>query len=128
LSFRYPRLLKKFNSTRPKWIDPRQFLHPNLQNMFDVSYFSEGNVSIPNGWSVVQDDNRLPRLITRQPKEDVPDMEPESPATWPASEESGSEGTAAIEPSATTRMVDESSEDSDFPKPKVYSSAARTNF
>lgn len=47
-------------------------------------------------------------------------MEGQSPATWPASDESGSEGTASTEQNATTRMADESSEeDSEFEKAKV---------
>lgn len=120
MSFRYPHLLKKFNTHRPKWIEPHQFLHPNVQNLFELSYFTEGTTSIPNGWQVVRDDNQLPRLSTRQPKHDVSDTQMQSPRAWPVSEESASEEDASPDPSPTTRMVDESSEeDSDFPKVKV---------
>lgn len=115
-------MLKKFNTRRPSWIDPNKFLDSNLQNLFDISYFSEDDTLIPNGWHAVQDENRLPSLSSRlpKPKPEPSEMEGQSPATWPASDESGSEGTASTEQNATTRMADESSEeDSEFEKAKV---------
>lgn len=110
----YPKLLKKFNTRRPKWIDPRQFLDAEMQNLFELSYF-EGTTNIPYGWTEVTDDNQLPRLSSRQPKP-ASDMEMNSPSNgWDGSEDSGNGESLRSQPTAATRMVDESSEeDSDI--------------
>lgn len=103
-----------FNRKRPKWVNPLEFLEPELQNLFDLSYFAEPGAVIPTGWNTVQDENILPRLSSRQPKPAVSDVDMKSPEPLDGSDESGSEV------AAVTRMADESSEDdSDFPKTKV---------
>jgi ubiquitin carboxyl-terminal hydrolase 4/11/15 len=115
-------LLKRFNQKRPSWVDRREFLDPSLQNLFDLSYFSEMDTLIPTGWQSVQEDNMLPRLSSRQPKVAASDVEMRSPGPLEGSDESGSEESGRIPASVVTRMAEESSEeDSDFPK-KVRSS------
>ncbi|KAK4204491.1 UCH-domain-containing protein [Triangularia verruculosa] len=110
-----PQLLKVFKHQRPKWMNPKEFLDPEFQNLFELSFFTEGGAnSIPTGWSSVNDGNAHARLSTRQPKPIVSDVEMQSPGAWPNSDESGSE-----EVNEATRMADESSEDdSDFPHVK----------
>jgi ubiquitin carboxyl-terminal hydrolase 4/11 len=118
---RTPHVLKRFNNKRPKWVSPLEFLDPELQNMFDLSYFAESATIVPTGWNSTPEDRPLPRLTTRQPKAVVSDVDMQSPETADGSDESGSEGSAGAVPTAVvTRMADESSdEDSDFPKHKV---------
>ncbi|KAK5654111.1 hypothetical protein OQA88_7542 [Cercophora sp. LCS_1] len=116
----YPNLLKQFNKKRPKWVDPREFLDAQFQNLFELGYFSEPGSVLPTGWQSVQEDNPLPRLNSRQPKPVASDVEMRSPGPWDNSEESGSESSpGGQQTSIQTRMVDESSEeDSDPPKVK----------
>lgn len=103
--------LKAFKSQRPKWIDPEEFLAPQFQNLFDLSFFPEGTMTIPTGWQSVTEGNAYPRLSTRQPKPIMSDVEMQSPGAWANSDASGSD-----EVNEVTRMAEESSDDdSDFP-------------
>lgn len=120
----YPKLLKKFNNKRPRWIDPRQFLPAEMQSLFEMSYF-QGSTNIPCGWQEVSEDQEYPRLSSRQPKSSS-DADMNSPSTvWEGSEGSETGGSAPVSPvspqvSAQTRMADESSDnDSDIPAVKV---------
>lgn len=109
--------MKRFNQKRPAWVDRREFLDPSLQNLFDLSYFSEVDTFIPTGWQSVTEDGLLPRLSSRQPKVAASDVEMRSPGPVDGSDESGSEESGRIPASMVTRMAEESSdEDSDFPK------------
>ncbi|KAK0732880.1 hypothetical protein B0T21DRAFT_291331 [Apiosordaria backusii] len=107
-----PQLLKVFRRQRPKWIDPEEFLAPQFQNLFELSFFTDaGTTTIPTGWQSVSDGNTYPRLNSRQPKPTVSDVEMQSPGAWPNSDGSGSDEVAEA-----TRMAEESSDDdSDFP-------------
>ncbi|KXX75992.1 putative ubiquitin carboxyl-terminal hydrolase 12, partial [Madurella mycetomatis] len=112
-------LLRRFRQTRPKWVSPLEFLAPDLQNLFDLSYFEESDAAIPTGWQSTSEDGLLPKLSTRLPKPAASDIEMRSPGPLDGSDESGSEESARLPTSAVTRMADESSdEDSDFPKSK----------
>ncbi|KAB5570814.1 hypothetical protein GE09DRAFT_1055598 [Coniochaeta sp. 2T2.1] len=121
-AIKYPKQLKKFNSRRPKFVDPKEFLLPELQNLFALSYFSSTDANefnVPSGWAMGNDNGPFPRLSTRQPKRSASDVEMNSPS-WDGSEDtSGSDERSNSQPSvtsATTRMVDESSgDDSDIP-------------
>lgn len=113
-------MLKAFNQRRPKWADPAEFLNPQFQNLFELSYYGDGSTALPTGWQSVQDDTVFPRLSTRQAKLETADLDMRSPGQWPASEESGSEGQGPSNGDAQTRMADESSdEDSDVPPLRV---------
>lgn len=123
-SSKYPLQLKKFNTRRPKFVNPKQFLDPQLQNLFDMGYFTENEYNIPNGWQTVTDTAQYPRLSSRLPRPAASDVEMNSPtATWDGSEDSASDEVPDSQPSAavaTTRMVDESSDDSsDIPAVSV---------
>lgn len=113
-------MLKRFNHKRPQWVNPSEFLDPELQNLFDLSYFAESDTAIPTGWNSTSEDRPLPRLSTRQPKVASWDVEMRSPEPADGSDESGSEESGRVPDPAITRMAEESSdEDSDFPKHKV---------
>lgn len=122
--------LKKFNTKRPKWLDPAVFLDGQLQSLFDISFFSE-RAMIPTGWSTVgnasENQKLFPRLDTRKPRPPTPtpsDEDMPSPSgSGTASEESSAEETPDVANSvdeSQTRMVDESS-DEEFPDVQVCS-------
>jgi len=126
LSQRSQQLLKRFNHKRPKWVDPAEFLDPELQNLFDLSYFAESSTAVPTGWNSTTEDRALPRLSTRQPKVPSWDVEMRSPEPVDGSDESGSDESGTAPTNVVTRMAEESSEeDSDFPKHKVSDSRMR---
>lgn len=111
-------ILKRFNQRRPKWVNTDQFLQSVVQNLFEMSYFSDGRNSdgiMATGWNVVDDNKEFPRLSTRMPEPETPvDDETQSTADWPngnaSDNESGSEESSPGVP-AQTRMAEESSED-----------------
>lgn len=75
---------------------------------------------MPTGWNSITDDNVLPRLSSREPKVPVSDVEMRSPEPVDGgSDDSESEGSVKAPPELVTRMAEESSDDSDFPKAKV---------
>lgn len=112
--------MKRFRQRRPKWVNPLEFLHPEFQNLFDLSYFSESSTIIPTGWNSTTEEGFLNRLSSREPKVPPSDTEMRSPEPLDASDESTSEESGRISTAVVTRMADESSEeDSDFPKTKV---------
>ncbi|KAK1826584.1 hypothetical protein QBC39DRAFT_334886 [Podospora conica] len=117
LAAKYPHLLQEFKTRRPKWINPCEFLNPDFQNLFELSYFQESGVSVPTGWQTVSEESIHPRLSTRAPKPVVEDVEMRSPGVWDGSEDSGSEGSPSQDQAhIQTRMASESSEDdSDIP-------------
>ncbi|KAL8374228.1 hypothetical protein RB599_001113 [Gaeumannomyces hyphopodioides] len=109
--------LKVFNTARPKWIDSSEYLDPQLQNLFSLSYFSESESGIPTGWQSVND-NMLPSLASRLPQVDVDMRSPG--ATGPEHDSSSEESSqqAIVDPVETaelTRMAEESSDEDDTP-------------
>lgn len=109
--------LKVFNTMRPKWIDRDEYLDPQLQNLFTLSYFSEADSSIPTGWQSVND-NMLPSLASRVPQLDVDMRSPG--ATGPEHDSSSEESSQQpivdpVETAELTRMAEESSDDEDAP-------------
>jgi ubiquitin carboxyl-terminal hydrolase 4/11/15 len=111
-------VLRRFKQRRPKWVNPLEFLDPELQNLFDLSYFHEAGTTVPTGWNSTTEDGALPRLSSRQPKVAASDTDMRMPEPADGSEESGSEESVAAP--ALTRMNHESSdEESGFLKAKV---------
>jgi len=117
-----PLQLKRFNTRRPKFVDPKQFLDPQLQNLFELCYFTESEYNIPCGWQSVNDRTH-PKLSSRLPRPAESDVEMDSPtAAWDGSEDSASDEVPDSQPSITaaTRMIDESSDSaSDLPSVDV---------
>ncbi|KAI5859320.1 UCH-domain-containing protein [Durotheca rogersii] len=56
-----------FCRKRPAWVDPMAFLQPELQNLFDLSYYSESGAWLPTGMNGVSDDKDYPRISLRAP-------------------------------------------------------------
>jgi len=119
-------LLKQFKKQRPKWLDPREFLEPRLQNLFDLTYFTDGPNTIPTGWEVNNDHDEFPTLASRLPKPPASDVDMRSPGPDRSEESASDESPQAT--AAITRMADESSDEDDefslpvcvvmtFPKP-----------
>lgn len=128
LIIRSSQILRRFNQKRPKWVNPLEFLQPELQNLFDLCYFAEPDTTIPTGWNSTTEERSLPLLSSRQPKVLASDTEMRSPEPLDGSDESGSEGSGNLPASMVTRMADESSdEDSDFPKHKVRDTVRTAN-
>lgn len=119
---RHPLQLKKFNSHRPKWVDPKTYLDAQFQNLFELSFYADNDQILSTGWNV-QIDTVYPGIGSRAPEQFGAAEDMESPSTW--SNDAGSDnessneevGQQAIE--AVTRMVDESSDD-DVIQFKVY--------
>lgn len=93
------------------------FLDGQLQNLFDMSYFSEDTL-VPTGWNAVGSNGErlFPRLDARKPRPNSPsqsDEEMPSPSgSGTASEESGTEESGDVPEAGTqTRMADEPSEE-----------------
>ncbi|KAL8419539.1 hypothetical protein RB594_002665 [Gaeumannomyces avenae] len=108
--------LKVFNTTRPKWIDTSEYLDPQLQNLFNLSYFSESESGVPTGWQSISD-NILPSLASRLPQVDLDMRSPG--ATGPEHDSSSEESSqqAIVDPVETaelTRMAEESSDEEDI--------------
>lgn len=113
-------MLRQFSQRRPKWVDTREFLDPELQNLFDLSYFSESDSILPTGWNSTTEDGELPRLSSRQPKQLASDIEMASPGALDGSDESDNDDSGSVSAGMVTRMAEESSdEDSDYSKLKV---------
>lgn len=111
-----PKVLKQFNTRRPAFVDSDGFLDPELQNLFDLSYFIEhSDGAVPSGWQTVDQNKTLPKLADRMPEPSIEDDEEQSPESWNSTasgndEDSPSEETSKTE-SSQTRMMDESSEE-----------------
>ncbi|OAQ98848.1 hypothetical protein LLEC1_05980, partial [Akanthomyces lecanii] len=119
-----PALLKRFNKSRPKFMDTAARLSPSLQNLFELRYFaSPSDGAIPTGWQSTDNNKTLPSLADR-----VPQPSEEESATPESSNADGSEddnddeneseekdetsnGEGAKEEAAQTRMAEESSEE-----------------
>ncbi|UKZ54970.1 hypothetical protein TrVGV298_008785 [Trichoderma virens] len=112
-----PQLLRQFNTQRPKFVQPGEFLDPELQGLFELSYFAAtADGPVPTGWSNVDNSRTLPKLADRIPeppaKEDEDQPSPESwNSTASGNEESSNEDESPQQESVQTRMADESSED-----------------
>ncbi|PWI74547.1 ubiquitin carboxyl-terminal hydrolase [Purpureocillium lilacinum] len=115
------KILKQFNTRRPKFISPDTFLDPELQNLFDLSYFrSDSDGPVPTGWSSVDNTRTLPKLTDRIPEtKDAEDESPESVgSTGSGNEDSSNEDEGPEEP-AQTRMAEESSDEDASPVARV---------
>ncbi|PVH82524.1 UCH-domain-containing protein [Cadophora sp. DSE1049] len=101
----YP--LETFNKRRPAFMTPGSHLDASLQNLFSLSYFSNGKEMIPIGWTTVDEDKTYPSLASRILPQDSDSVDGSDAAGSPT----GSESSNGI--SGPTRMNDESSEEDD---------------
>ncbi|KAI9904958.1 hypothetical protein N3K66_001487 [Trichothecium roseum] len=108
-----PQILKKFNTKRPSFIEPGSFLSPELQNLFELSYFTDSSDGpIPTGWSAIDGHRAFPKLSDRLPQESEEDDGQASPKSWGSTasgNEESSNDEAQKDGSSQTRMNEESS-------------------
>ncbi|KAK1989941.1 ubiquitin carboxyl-terminal hydrolase, partial [Colletotrichum falcatum] len=105
--------LRQFNARRPKWSNPKEFLQPQLQSLFDLGYFAETNDSgLPTGWHSVDDNKSFRPLSSRAPETERDSNSPDSSTNAADSEhDSVSEEQSPRSVEERTRMADESEED-----------------
>ncbi|KPM40634.1 hypothetical protein AK830_g5925 [Neonectria ditissima] len=113
---REPHVLKNFNTKRPKFINPDRFLDPDLQNMFELSYFTDNSDgAVPTGWSNVDHHRTLPKVLDRVPEpssEREDEHSPESStSTTSGNDEDSTNDEGSKADMSQTRMLDESSEE-----------------
>ena len=112
-----PTILKRFNTKRPSWVNPEKFLDPRLQNLFEMSYFSDSRNSdgaVATGWGAVDDNKQLNTIASRLPESEAPaDQDsPEDNEAWNNAHGSNESGSDEDSNAPTqTRMADESSEE-----------------
>lgn len=115
---------RKFRSQRPTWVDPQMYLKPELQNMFDLSYFTGTKELVPVGWGSVDEDKEYPKLSSRDPRllsnmdedEAVHDGLSMANGRMPSDHNSDADEGDAPQLVGPTRMTEESSdEDENFP-------------
>ncbi|KAF9875602.1 ubiquitin carboxyl-terminal hydrolase [Colletotrichum karsti] len=107
-------VLKRFSTNRPKWINTKTYLAPQLQNLFELSYFPEnGDSPLPTGWNSV-DDNKSFRPLSSRVLETATEQDSNSPGSTNGADserESVSEEQSPKSVEEQTRMADESEED-----------------
>lgn len=59
---------RKFRTSRPRWLDPKEHLPASLQNMFELSYYMGSKELLPTGWNSVDEEKQYPRLSSREPR------------------------------------------------------------
>lgn len=120
-----PQILKRFNTTRPKFAKPDSFLDPELENLFELCYFTDKSCTghVPTGWSHVDHHQLLPKLADRIPQstpegEDTGSRDDES--STPSINEDASSTDESMKAEVTqTRMAEESSEEDAQKAPRV---------
>ncbi|KAF5676738.1 ubiquitin carboxyl-terminal hydrolase 12 [Fusarium heterosporum] len=121
-----PQILKRFNTARPKFVNPDSFLDPELQNLFELCYFTDKSYSghVPTGWSSVDHHHLLPKLSDRIPQPTTPDDEDvasrDDESSTPSNEDASSNDESTKAETITTRMVDESSEEDPQEAPRKF--------
>ncbi|ENH64585.1 Putative ubiquitin carboxyl-terminal hydrolase 12 [Fusarium oxysporum f. sp. cubense race 1] len=120
-----PQILKRFNKSRPKFIGPDSFLEPELQNLFDLCYFTDKAYSgdVPTGWSNVDHHQLLPKLSDRIPQpspEDDDTASRDDESSTPSNEDASSNDESIKAETTQTRMVEESSEEEVQEAPRKF--------
>lgn len=114
-------VLRDFSKKRPEWIDPQRMLPPQLQNMFELSYFCDRSEVVPSGWNQVQDRQEYPKLSSRAPEDSSSDHDTSGPSPLTNGGDSDAESTSdkqsVTDAAAPTRMNDESSEEDEPSRP-----------
>ncbi|OLN81841.1 putative ubiquitin carboxyl-terminal hydrolase 12, partial [Colletotrichum chlorophyti] len=111
--------LKQFNTRRPRWTDPKAYLPPQLQNLFELSYFAETCEVLPTGWNSVNEHGNFRPLSSRA--EVAAEQDSNSPGSTNGADsehESVSEEQSPQSIEEQTRMADESEEDEPVRLPK----------
>lgn len=120
-----PQILKRFNTTRPNFIKPDSILDPELEDLFELCYFTDKSYAghVPTGWSHVDQHQALPKLADRIPQS-APDDEDagsrDDDSSTPSANEDASSNDESIKAEAPqTQMLDASSEEEVQETPRV---------
>ncbi|KAI9731265.1 MAG: CSN-associated deubiquitinating enzyme Ubp12 [Claussenomyces sp. TS43310] len=108
---------RKLGSRRPKWADPKEYLRPEFQNLFDLSYYSGTKELVPVGWNVVDEDKEFSSLSSREPHQTVEDPEDSSSESNQGTglETSTNDNEVDVFPQpSNTRMNEESSDEDEI--------------
>lgn len=110
-----------FNRTAPPWLDPKEFLPSELQNIFELGYFHEGGSLLATGMNSTNETATYPSLSSRAPEPSVSDDGGDSGTNGTGSndEDSPDESSQADPETPPTRMAEESEEDEPTPVVKV---------
>ncbi|KAH9898898.1 ubiquitin carboxyl-terminal hydrolase-like protein [Xylariomycetidae sp. FL2044] len=108
------RVKHEYNHKRPAWLSPDSFLPPQLQNLFEMSYFAESGSPLPTGNSL-DEGKEYPRLSTRAPETPSSEDQFDNVTNSTASNEASSSDEASRRSTdlPPTRMNEESDEDDD---------------
>ncbi|KYK58316.1 ubiquitin carboxyl-terminal hydrolase [Drechmeria coniospora] len=114
-------ILKRFNTTRPRFLRAENLVDAKLQNVFELCYFkSDSDGTVPTGWSSVDGTRVLPKLADRIPE--LQDDGGESPESMGSpgfgNDDSSNDDEADVEESQT-RMMHESSDEDASPVSRV---------
>jgi ubiquitin carboxyl-terminal hydrolase 4/11 len=105
-----------FNKTAPSWVDPKEHLPAELQNVFELSYFQEHGSLLANGMHGLSEDKEYPKLSSRAPDTSNSDDVDDNATNDTASVEDESSDEVSRNDLAPIRMADET-EDEDSPSP-----------
>ncbi|RFU29961.1 hypothetical protein B7463_g6357, partial [Scytalidium lignicola] len=105
----------KLNKHRPKFMAPGSYLEPQMQNMFELCYFSGQRELIPTGWTAVDETKTFPSLSSRNPQA-PPSTDEEHGndydiANGRGTSETSDEDEKPSDNLANTRMTEESSDE-----------------
>ena len=105
----------------PAWVDPEEYLPPELQNLFSLSYFTEPNSFLASGMHSVSEDKEYPKLSSRVPDTAASDDALDNATNGTASNEDSSSDEVSRQSgdSPLTRMNDESDDEDVSPVVKV---------
>ncbi|KAJ8071870.1 hypothetical protein OCU04_002178 [Sclerotinia nivalis] len=115
--------LKAFNTRRPKWVDPAEFLSGELQNLFEISYIADPQGAMPKAWGVNIETTTYPKISERNPQVQQMNGDDTSNEYDAIDSRAGSISSRSSKESnddvngfapAPTRMTEESSEEDDF--------------
>lgn len=110
----------QINKRRPAWINPKAFLPPQLQNLFEMGIFTETASPIPTGNNSVSDDRDYPKLSSRLPAESPFSEDQCDNGTASNDDTSSDEAPRRSTEIALTRMNEESDDEENGPPIKSF--------
>ncbi|KAI1878204.1 uncharacterized protein JN550_000386 [Neoarthrinium moseri] len=111
----------RFNDAVPAWVDSKEYLPADLQNLFELSYFSESGSLLANGMNAAHETTEYPKLSSRAPEPTASDDAGDSGTNGTASNDEDSSDEVPRRSSETppTRMNAESEEEDGPPVVKI---------
>ncbi|KAI1363712.1 hypothetical protein F5Y08DRAFT_235342 [Xylaria arbuscula] len=120
----------KSKNGRPVWVNPKEFLPGQLQNLFEIGIFAEMSSVIPTGNNSVSEDREFPRLSSRIPPESPSSEDQLDDATNGSASNEDSDSDEAPRNSidnSVTRMNEESDDEDNGPPVKSFAHRPKNN-